>query len=46
MEKRVIKLTKRYGHAYMIYYALSIEKDLESLEPKTFKDVFQSKEKN
>jgi len=43
-EKRVIKPPKRYGHADIICYALSVAEEIQNSEPKTWREAIESKD--
>ena len=43
-EKRVIKPTKRYGHADIICYALSVLEEIQNSEPKTWREAIESED--
>ena len=43
-EKRVIKPPKRYGHADIICYALSVAEEIQNSEPKTWREAIESED--
>ena len=43
-EKRVIKPTKRYGHADIICYALSVLEEIQNSEPKIWREAIKSED--
>ena len=42
--KRVIKPPKRYGHADIICYALSVAEEIQNSEPKTWREAIESED--
>jgi len=43
-EKRVIKPTKRYDHADVICYALSVDEEIQNSESKTWREAIESED--
>jgi len=43
-EKRVIKPPKRYGHADIICYALSVAEEIQNTKPKTWREAIKSED--
>ena len=43
-EKRVTKPTKRYGHADIICYALSVAEEIQNSEPRTWREAIESED--
>ena len=44
-KKRVVKLPKRYGIAYLISYALMVVDEITGEEPETYKQAMNSRDK-